>query len=153
MEDDELQLTARDAINYLALINFSMDYSSKNKRRSGNVGNKCGKEAQLADQDYKCLDCKEPFIPESMGYELNGKIVYHYPTATKDHVIPYRYGSSHTGFNIVWLCHSCNNNRAKSENLKEIIESHFGKINWEDLPGKYVRNTEMKNLRKEMKVC
>ena len=106
--------------NYQALQNFLADTPV---HRTKNGGGKWGKSAKrretkrqrVLEQGEKCLDCgiHFPFVDGT------------YPTATADHVIPYRYGSNFS-FNCEWVCNDCNN--AREKNRMHFILKYFGTI-------------------------
>lgn len=123
--NDILFLSIADHMNYKALVNLAKNRVKRpsNRRRSKAARSKRSKEKDIKNQNGKCLDC---------GKAFNKKLT----NATKEHIIPYRYGSSHSGFNIVWLCESCNSKRDENiEIIKQNIESHYGPINWDELKG------------------
>lgn len=121
MCNETLDLLVTDKKNYEALVNFSNNIVVR-KKRSGAASRTRYKLKELKAQNFKCLDCSSKFEKDADG---------NYPSATKEHVIPHRYGSSHAGFNIVWLCSKCNNKRNNPKKIKAIIEEHFGYIDWE----------------------
>lgn len=109
------------ARNYEALQNFYQDKTVRkggsNKR--GNRGNHdpAGKRRALEAQGLKCADCDFMFEPDENGS---------YPTATRDHVIPARYGSALRD-NKEYVCQPCNQAREKGDRLV-IIKKFFGSL-------------------------
>jgi 5-methylcytosine-specific restriction endonuclease McrA len=116
----ELLLTDLLAENYEALQNFLNDKPVKRGRNNG--GNWCKgakrrdtKNRRVREQGEKCLDCGIPFPM------VDGK----YPSATADHVIPFRFGSNFS-FNCEFVCDRCNNLR--EHNRMHFILKYFGTI-------------------------
>lgn len=102
-EDPVLFLSLELHENYNALQNFLNGIiPNRSKRRNGGSKNTT-KQNLLIKQDFKCADCQKPFEPG-----LDGK----YKSATKDHVIPFRYGSNFA-MNAEFVCMRCNGNRDK----------------------------------------
>lgn len=128
--DKELFLTHNDSQNYIALVNSIHGVKVRGGARSTNHTLKgTRKLALLVKQYFQCYDCGCDFIP------VNGS----YACATTEHVIPYRYGSSCSKHNVVLLCETCNNGRNVQDNhevLMEIIEEHFGPIDYSMIPDK-----------------
>lgn len=118
--DKVLDLTCEDEQNYHAIQNVLADSLPKLKRRrEKNFRYTNKKEFLLKRQDNKCLDCKREF---------------NWPDVpTFEHIIPRRYGSNLSIFNVVLLCNSCNVKRdrigfKKKEFLIETIINHYGSI-------------------------
>lgn len=108
--------------NYHALQNFLADTPVHRNRTKNGGGRWCKspkrretKRRCVLEQGEKCLDCGVhfPFVDGT------------YPTATADHVIPYRYGSNFS-FNCEWVCNDCNN--AREKNRMHFILKYFGTI-------------------------
>lgn len=127
---EELLLTRNDAQNYIALVNAIHGVKVRGGARSTNHTLKGARKlALLAKQDFQCHDCFKDFKPVSGSYSC----------ATTEHVIPYRYGSSCSKHNVVLLCGDCNNKRNIQDDheiLMEIIEEHFGSIDYSLIPDK-----------------
>lgn len=124
MCEDILELSYGDHLNYIALCRFiDRNPIKRSSKRPGShrlTGNK--KINQLEVQNYLCFDCGKKF-----DKDLNGK----WSSATGEHVIPYRYGSSFNRHNRILLCGKCNSdirNKLSYESLLQIIEKHFGLI-------------------------
>lgn len=101
MCNDVLDLTAEMEANYHALVNFLSGVSVRKnagRRRSCRVKNK---PLELEQQNFSCLDCGLIFEQDERGC---------YSTATLDHIIPWRYGST-LKLNREWVCDPCNNKR------------------------------------------
>lgn len=105
--------------NYLALMNFfrGKKVQRQGKRRKGvKIKRFESKLRYLAEQDFKCVDCCTPFNPGEDGK---------YSSATVDHVIPFRYGST-IAMNKEFVCSPCN--QARENNRLEHIIRYFGTI-------------------------
>ena len=82
---DEFLLHSGYEQNYEALCNFLNDTLAKKRKWRGLFNAKRFKLKHLAKQDFKCLDCSREFHINEHGS---------YSTATADHIIPFRYGST-----------------------------------------------------------
>jgi hypothetical protein len=131
--DNVLELGPADAKNYRALLYLAHGISDparvrKKKRKDFSERYKAKKMKLLQDQGYLCYDCDRELWIE--GFNFNN--LPHYQEATFEHIIPYRYGSSMSNHNLVILCGNCNQKRNKQFDL-DIIEDHFGPIDWDAL--------------------
>lgn len=124
---DELVLGIPEAKDFRALLYLAhgkvCPFRARKKKRKDFADRYRGKKMRiLQQQGYECLDC---------GREIS---IYDVPNqkneATFEHVIPYRYGSSMSDHNIVLLCGKCNRKRDQNFSL-QIIEDHYGPIDWE----------------------
>jgi len=116
---DELLLTEHDAQNYRALCAAVLDRPVRNRfqRDHRDMLTPAQKLRKLQEQDYCCAECGVEFQPKSG----------HYPSATTEHVIPFRYGSAANYHNAILTCRPCNIKRDKEFSL-ELIERHYGPI-------------------------
>lgn len=92
----------------------------KRYRSSGGASGKARNKTKLGflkKQNFTCPDCGFIFKPDRDGK---------YPTATLDHVIPYRYGST-IMMNSEYVCGPCNLNRDVKFTLDHVIR-FFGSI-------------------------
>lgn len=108
--------------NYHALQNLLNDFvPPKNRKRmqSGSCKGMKRKITLVENQNCKCIDCNYIFEKD-----IHGK----YPTATVEHVIPYRYGSNRA-LNSEFLCQKCNNKRelCRDTRMSHVIR-YFGTI-------------------------
>lgn len=123
MKNDDrppFNLTSRLEENYQALQNFLTDTPGPRRKNTGSAWTKSPKRRErkrmlVLEQGEKCLDCGVhfPFVDGT------------YPTATADHVIPFRYGSNFS-FNCEFVCDPCNN--AREKNRMHFILKYFGSI-------------------------
>ena len=113
---DVLWLTAELEQNYIALQRFLTDTCISRKRNGGTKSS--SKAGFLKKQNFKCIDCDFVFEPDSKG---------NYPTATIDHIIPYRYGSN-IMMNSEYVCGVCNQER--ENNRIYHIKRYFGSIKY-----------------------
>lgn len=110
MHEEPFLLTKEMARNYDALCNYLNDNSLKKKNKTTGKGqgktNKANAKLNtLRSQNFRCVDCGMKFIMDEVG---------NYPTATYDHIIPYRFGSV-LRYNSELVCQPCNNKRHSSE--------------------------------------
>lgn len=116
--DGTLVLTELQAKNYQALKNYLAGFPVTGNQH-GSQFRKNPKKRQrklelLAEQNFRCIDCGMVF--EEAGHQS-------FPTATADHIIPYRYGSN-LSMNVEFVCGPCNNIR-EYDRLKHIMR-YFG---------------------------
>lgn len=116
MESSVLHLDECLEQNYYALQNFLQEKTVERTRKSHSCSKqRNAKIKHIRAQDERCIDCGVhfPFI--------NGT----YPTATRDHVIPFRYGST-LNMNREFVCELCN--LAREKNRIFHIKRFFGSI-------------------------
>lgn len=135
---EELLLTDRDNQNFVALVNAIYDIKVRSGKRSTNHTLRGGRKLSiLSKQNFECYSCSKEFI------STNGR----YSSATTEHVIPYRYGSSCNNHNVVLLCDNCNRKRNIQNNhtkIIDIIEEHFGAIDYSMIPDKPIPRIRVK---------
>lgn len=126
MKKSELYLSKRDAINYKALVNFlrgAIVCRGGTKRPLSEIPTRALRLYLAQKQGYRCEDCGKEFIVKG------GKVL----GSTVDHVIMYKYGGTLCRNNSSLLCEPCNNRRGAEYSI-DIIESHFGKIDFSMIP-------------------
>lgn len=108
--------------NYYALQRFYQNAPLKPRRRTGGGKLKNGKQKlnKLKQQKFRCADCAIEFKPGD-----NNK----YSDATRDHIIPHRFGSSQD-HNIQFVCMKCNQTRDLNtpEQQLKLMLSFFGSL-------------------------
>ena len=105
IEHEVFHLEVEYHINYIALQNYLNDTPVQIKRSksacNGNKKKKHSKLNALKRQGFECLDCNFVFEQDELG---------NYPTATAEHIIPKRFGST-LALNKEYVCSDCNAKR------------------------------------------
>lgn len=127
-EHSILLLSEDMARNAVAIDNLFNDTPANRGSKRAGCGGGAAKQVRkrnlLALQNFKCADCDHVFE------EIDGK----FPTATRDHVIPYRFGST-LAYNSEFVCHDCNQHRNKYFSL-DIVLRFFGSLTEVDQCGR-----------------
>jgi hypothetical protein len=126
-----LNLTEDMARNYDALMNMLngvLPGRSSKRAGCGNGAKKQERKRRLLElQNFKCAECQVEFV------ESDGK----FPGATRDHIIPYRFGST-LAYNSEFVCQQCNSKRNTQFDLA-IVLRYFGSIDLVDACGKIIQ--------------
>ena len=125
-----LNLTEDMARNHVALVNMLNGILPGRKSKRAGCGNGAKKQERkrrlLELQGFKCAECQIEFV------EIDGK----FPSATRDHIIPYRFGST-LAHNSEFVCQKCNSTRNNQFDLA-IVLRFFGSIDLVDANGKII---------------